>query len=325
MIIVALTQLSVLVLWLLKPEANPIETLGKWSLYGQWLVLATAALLCVFRSKIAQLSYSLGLLSVIAIGLCVLFSIELVAISWANGFSEWGFDLERLTRFALADMLILLVILRFFKFLAVMENRNMAESQSRIEALQSRIQPHFLFNSLNTISELTATQPDQAEKAINSLSMLFRASLENNRKTHSLANELSLSYRYIELERWRVAERLTINWNVDIENPAEWSIPKLIVQPLIENAIVHGVQPDGSISIDVDLRETEKYISLKIENKLGFETAHVKGHGIAIENIQERLFVLFDDQQTFRTKQEGEIYSVIMRFPKLKYVAEAIT
>ncbi|MFT5573418.1 MAG: two-component system sensor histidine kinase AlgZ [Cryomorphaceae bacterium] len=324
MIITAVTQLAIIVLWLLKPEGNPIEALGKWSLYGQWLVLLTCAALCLLRRKIASLSFVAGVFSVLGIGLIVLVLLELVAMGWSSGFSQVSLDFDRLLRFGLADVLILGALLRFFSFLTTMENRNKAESQSRIEALQSRIQPHFLFNSLNTISELTATQPEQAEQAINSLSMLFRASLENNRKSHSLKNELSLCKRYIELERWRVGERLTLKWDLHVEDAAKWSIPKLIVQPLIENAIVHGVQNDGSINIRVDVRETDKHLSIKIENSVGQQTHHSPGHGIALENIKERLFVLFDDQQTFRVKQDDNLYSVIMRFPKLKFVAEAL-
>jgi two-component system sensor histidine kinase AlgZ len=323
LIIIAATQLVIVVLWLLEPEGNPIEALGKWSLYGQWLVLITCAVLCLLREQIGTLSFVAAVLSVLVIGLLVLVLVELVATGWSSGFSHLNLDIDRLLRFGLANILILGALLRFFSFLATMENRNKAESQSRIEALQSRIQPHFLFNSLNTISELTATQPEQAEQAINSLAMLFRASLENNRKSHSLKNELNLCKRYIELERWRVGERLTLKWDVHVKRASKWSIPKLIVQPLIENAIVHGVQDDGSINIRVDVRETDNHLSIKIENSVGKEPHQSSGHGIALDNIKERLFVLFDDQQTFRVKEDANIYSVIMRFPKLKFVAEA--
>ena len=205
-----------------------------------------------------------------------------------------------------------------------MESRNRAESESRVKALQSRIQPHFLFNSLNTISELAATQPEQAEQAINSLAMLFRASLENNRKTHTLANELKLCERYIELERWRVADRLDIVWDVHIKDASHWSIPKLVIQPLVENAILHGVQADGAIDIWVDVRETSRHLSLKIENKLGVSGDPAGGHGIAIDNIRERLIVMYDDQQSFRVKRSADRYSVFMQIPKIKFSSEEL-
>lgn len=325
LMIIVFTQLFVLVAWLLTSSANSVATLGQWSLYVQWVVVITCALLCHLRAKIAQQSYLLGVLAIVLAGLSVVFVVELVAAGWSQGFVSWQIDMERFVRVAIADILVLGAMTRFFSFLALQESRNVAESQSRIEALQSRIQPHFLFNSLNSISELTATQPEQAEQAINSLSMLFRASLENNRKSHSLENELNLCRRYVELERWRIGDGLKINWMIHIKDAALWSVPKLVIQPLIENAIVHGVQDDGSIDIEVDFRETDKHLSLKVKNQMGQTPTTKTGHGIAIENIKERLFVLYDDQQTFRTKLEGNIYSVIMRFPKQKHSPQVVS
>jgi len=146
--------------------------------------------------------------------------------------------------------------------------------------------------------------------------MLFRASLENQRKRHSLLSELRLCKEYINLEKWRLQSRLSIDWNVSVGDESLWEVPKLILQPLIENAIVHGVQDDGSVSISIDIRETNKHLSLMINNAIGAKSSLHTRNGIALDNIRERLFVLYDDEQVFRIKKSNGDYSVIMRFPK---------
>jgi len=219
------------------------------------------------------------------------------------------FDWARLIRHSLIAIIASLVTLRCFSLIGIHERRAKSEANNRVAALQNRIRPHFLFNSLNTIAELVHVDADHADKAIDSLALLFRASLENERR--------------FQLERWRLQDRLHIEWNVQVQKDTKVKVPKLILQPLIENAIRHGVTEDGSISVTIDVRETSSDLSLMVKNLKGVQPAIREGHGIAVDNIRERLFVLYDDQQTFRVKESKRNYSVIMRFPK--QVAEAIT
>jgi len=317
LITVIVTELAVMLFWLVNAENTNASSFGLWSLYGLWLVLISIFLLCLFRSSISSMPYILGALSVIVIYFVVLVSIEAFIsyqLSMQGEVSQlnWG----RVIRIGVAGLIVILFLLRLFAFLNVLESRNKAEAESRVLALQSRINPHFLFNSLNTISELTVQAPADAEKAINSLAMLFRASLENDRTEHSVEHELTLCQRYIELERWRLGDKLNVQWQVDIKNPSAWRVPKLILQPLIENAIVHGKQESGHIKVLIDLRESSKHLSLMIENKLGVNAEGTTGHGIALDNIRERLFTLYDDQQLFRVKQSNDVHSVLLRVPK---------
>ncbi len=217
------------------------------------------------------------------------------------------------------SLLVSLLVLRFFALLSVLDRRSKAEAESRILALQSRIQPHFLFNSLNTISELTVVDPSKAEKAIGSLSMLFRAGLENQRNNHSLERELVLSKRYIELEKLRYGDRLTVDWTIEVNDAEQMKVPKLIVQPLLENAIVHGEQHDGTINILVDVRESRNHLSFRLENAKSISESSRTGHGIALDNIRERLLVLYDDQHTFQVKSSDDLFVVLMRIPKHKF------
>ena len=316
LLVVLVTQTLVFIAWLFLEPGLTVYSLGTWSLYAQWSAILACFILCSLRNFLSRQAYlHANILATLAICSSVL-TLELGIHFFVNPNYGIAFDWQRLARVMTATALIAALVLRFFSLLDVLNKRSQAEAESRILALQSRIQPHFLFNSLNTISELTMIDPVQAEKAIGSLSMLFRAGLENQRKRHSLEREIKLSRRYIELERWRLQKRLKIEWHIKIDDAAKWEVPKLIIQPLVENAIVHGVQEDGTVEISIDIRETRNHLSFKIENKKGAGDREGKGHGIAHENIRERLMVLYDDQQTFRVKEDRQSYSVIMRFPK---------
>lgn len=310
--IIIITELITFVMWVIGGYEHSSMSFGIWALYAMWAVLAPCLLLCKAKPLIESVSFASGACIVMATVLMVIAAIEMFI----------GFQLEeelnsaRLFRHSIAGVLISAGVVWFFGFLEGLKRRNMAEAESKVLALQARIQPHFLFNSLNTIAELTNIAPKDAEKAIESLSMLFRASLENERKRHALSNEIKLCREYIHLETWRLQAKLILDWQVDVKTPDQWEVPKLILQPLIENAIVHGQLDDGCVSVSIDIRETENHLSLKVSNTIGVKHDNKQHNGIALENIRERLFVLYDDQQTFRIRQQGGWYSVIMRIPK---------
>ncbi|MDB4511838.1 histidine kinase [Arenicella sp.] len=313
LMIVVYTELVAIFLSIFKHGAWDFERLGFYSLYLLWMSLGTASIVCVLSKRNANIKTGL----LLAVASSVTFVIIETAI-FLIGNNNLLFDssvnavLYRLLLFAIA----VFVIWRIIELISVAESRNQAEAQARMQALQSRIQPHFLFNSLNTISELTATDAKSAEQAIESLSMLFRAGLENDNKFHHLASEITFCKRYVELESWRLADRLAITWNINVQAPEQYLVPKLLLQPLVENAILHGQDKDGNVTIDIDIRESKSDLSLVIENSLGNSSSRT-GNGIAIDNIRERLFVLFDDQYTFKTRQADHTYRVLMRFQKI--------
>lgn len=326
LMVVVLAQLLAIVITLLLSQEDFLARLGLVSVYCQWVMLLSVLLLCLARRKLNSFS---GFLKITGAALCCLgpfFVTELARQFWVNGFDLQTIDWQELLSFSGVAIILTLFTLRLIGISTVLEQRSRAELEMRIQSLQSRIRPHFLFNSLNTIAQLTATQPQQAEQAIDSLSILFRASLESEKRFHSLQNELSLCERYIDLERWRLADRLTIKWSVDIAEPSVHQVPKLILQPLLENAILHGVEEDGRINVQVDVRETKYDLSLMIENGISGQNDTVNsnrlngGNGIAVDNIRERLFSLYDDQQKFSVRQSNQEYRVLMRFPKQNLV-----
>ena len=322
LIIVALTQLFILVLWLVNFQNTQLETFGLWSFYAFWVAVLVILPLCLFRNWIAKQRYWLALCTVIAIALIALGIVEFFASAFFakinTGQAEVQLNWPRYFRLSAVLLILVAILLRFFSFLALVEQRNKAESQARIEALQSRIQPHFLFNSLNTISELTATAPDKAEQAIQALAMLFRVGLEEGNSMHSLQKEISLCERFVELEMWRCGERVNVLLDVDVKYPDRVQVPKLLLQPLLENAIKYslGSEQDALAEIQLSIKEAPKYISIKVVNPIASSGQRVKGHGMAIKNIKERLLVLYDDQQSFKVRSNKREYQVIMRIPK---------
>ena len=318
LLLILYTELTAILASLINEQWS-VHLLGIYSIYMLWIVLGTTYIICfISKHKPSLNSYILLASSTYFVFLIIetlffIFTPEIDAIK----FSWQGF----LRRCAVVSIAIFFIC-RLFSLLGVLEQRNKAETDSRMQALQSRIRPHFLFNCLNTISELTQIEPKQAEKAINSLSLLFRAGIESERRFHNLESEISLCQHYIDLERWRLEERLSINWHIETKQQNKYQVPRLILQPLIENAIIHGAQRDGRVQVRVDIRESKQDISIVVENKKSqmnnksVATPNNEGNGIAMDNIRERLFVLYDDQQTFRVKDTSETYSVLMRFPK---------
>lgn len=315
--VVATVQIVAIVFTLLIYEQDFFRELGLVSLYLQWVSLSVCSLLCLFRKRLMMLAENKAyLLSLLLIVGC--FSIVELLTQRFTFPPTVGFDVTRYLRLCVISVLIGVLVLYWFRLVGKIDHRSRAEAESRVQSLQARIRPHFLFNSLNSISELVATQPQQAEQAIEGLSLLFRASLEGDNRFHSLESEINLCKRYLELERWRLEERLSCIWTVEVADAALAQVPKLILQPLVENAVVHGVKLDGSVEITIEIRETKNDLLLKVQNTVAAGTPKHAGNGIAVENIRERLLVIYDDQQTFSAKAAAELYSVILRFPKSK-------
>ena len=214
-----------------------------------------------------------------------------------------------------------------FSLFDVFRARAQAETNSRIQALQARIEPHFLFNSLNTIAELTHQNPKHAEEAIQSLSSLIRSNLNDESFTHSLEDEIQFCKQYLQLEKWRLGERLKVVWDVQVEDAQtrKSMVPKVLIQPLIENAIIHGIAPNedgGKLMIKmskkknmlkVTVKNTDK--SIEGEKNATFNSRGTEGLGIALKNIKERLFVLYDDNHKYNVKRSNGVFAVSLELP----------
>ncbi|MHA3097513.1 sensor histidine kinase [Acinetobacter brisouii] len=192
-----------------------------------------------------------------------------------------------------------------------------SELQARIQAMQARIQPHFLFNSLNSVVSLIAVDPDKAEDMLINLSRLFRVSLQEL-KMVSLAEELQICRQYIAIEQIRLRDRLQMDWRLpDIQALQYIQIPVLSLQPLLENSIFHGVEKISSpckISLLVEI--LDRQVNIVITNPyLQEQQGQRQGNGIALENVKQRLRAYYGDAAYIQCFAGQGIFTTILTYP----------
>ena len=190
-----------------------------------------------------------------------------------------------------------------------------AITEARLQALQARIRPHFLFNSLNAVLSLVRSDPRRAEHALENLAELFRALMSQANQLVPLEDEASLTRAYLELEQLRLGDRLRVIWH-DQKMPADALIPPLVIQPLVENAVYHGIEPrleGGEISLN--LYRSGDTVHIVVRNPIATEAGHHKGNRIALANIRERLLLHFDLDAQLKSEPMGAVYQVHIAMP----------
>lgn len=190
-----------------------------------------------------------------------------------------------------------------------------AVAEARLQALQARIRPHFLFNSINAVLSLIRSQPKQAETALEDMADLFRVLMADNRELVPLAQEIGLCRQYLALEKLRLEDRLKVEWQID-HMPPDALIPPLVLQPLLENAVYHGIEPlpeGGTISIRIYTKS--KDVHLVLSNPYASLNNHHSGNKMALKNIKERLTLHFDLEATLKTRRTNGQYQVHITLP----------
>jgi len=194
------------------------------------------------------------------------------------------------------------------------------EQEAQMQALQSRIRPHFLFNSLNSVASLTRSDPTKAEAVLHDLADLFRVLLADARKLVPIAAEREIARQYIELEKLRLGDRLQVKW-AESNVPRGAQVPALTLQPLLENAIYHGIEPRfGGGTIKIELWSEGDALNILISNPLP-ETrtaGHQRGNKLAMDNIRQRLSTQFGDAATLQAFEQGGQYHVKLKLPVVK-------
>ena len=200
-----------------------------------------------------------------------------------------------------------------------------AISEARLQALQARIRPHFLFNSLNAVLSLVRSDPRHAERALEDLAELFRALMSEARQLVALSDEIRMTRAYLELEQLRLGDRLRVVWHIE-KMPADALIPPLLIQPLAENAVYYGIEPErepGEISINI--YRSQDQVHIVVRNPLSLDPVHRKGNGIALDNIRERLLLHFDLDATLKSEPMGAVYQVHISFPYTRAPVQSST
>ncbi|MEX2327712.1 MAG: histidine kinase, partial [Pseudomonadales bacterium] len=279
--------------------------LGLASLFVQWVVLSSAGLLCNLRPVLSRMSTLGTTVTAYALILAVTLSYSVVA-EYILMADTWSIkQTGAVGRNMVVAAVMAGIAFRYFFLQHRLRSQEQAELNSRIQALQSRIRPHFLFNSMNIIASLISIDPEAAEEVVEDLSALFRASLDDSsNQPVLLAEELDLCEKYVHIESLRLDDRLTVLWDIDVDID-QVRIPMLTLQPLIENSIYHGIQPNpaGGV-VKIAIRSDDDQIVVEITNPLAPKAfSHESGNRMALDNIRGRLQAIYGAEAGVTTAQ----------------------
>jgi len=310
----------------LAPGGDP-WSLGRFasaSGFALWLALSIAMLLCAARAPLSRLPLALGGLAAVACALLVtLVGAALVhELDLALGFAlvpeEVGLGAFSGASAAIAA-LITAVVLRYLFVLDGWQAQVRASAQAQADALQARIRPHFLFNSLNAIVGLVRRDPALAERALLDLSDLFRAALGAGESGSNLREEVELAERYLAIESLRLGPRLQVHW--DRPEPLPWTLPlpRLLLQPLVENAVLHGIArlPEGG-TVAIALSCTDGLLRIRVGNPVPAQASAIPGHEgarHAQRSIGDRLAHAFGPRAGLTVDAREDYYSCELQVP----------
>jgi two-component system sensor histidine kinase AlgZ len=323
--IVIICELTALVLALARNEV----ALGFWpdlartSMFLLWIGLFGAGMLCVLRPYLNRQTLAKGSAIVLLMTAALVALISTIAY-WLGDRADWIegnplFPQDHWT-FLVRNVVIALVVtalaLRYFYVTHEWRHNVELQAKARVHALQARIRPHFLFNSMNTIAALTRSNPARAEEAVQDLADLFRANLNEKRNEIRLSEEIDVARTYQRMEQLRLGDRLRVEWKIE-PLPQDALVPGLMLQPLLENAIYHGIEPrsDGGL-VTVTGEFNKGMITIVVRNPLPAPNLTMReGNRLALANIKERLDLMYGERATVKAGRFDEEYIVTLRFP----------
>ena len=322
LVVVVVAELLALVMTLAASHYDgfSFERLALSSLFIQWVALTSAALLCALRDVLNRMALGWAAFWVVALVVLDTFIFTILArlaVGWMLGLDSLLLEVaphEPLVNAGIAAI-IAGMVMRYFFVQEQLRDKGEAELQARIQALQSRIRPHFLFNSMNIIASLISVDPEAAEQVVEDLSRLFRASLKESGNQVTLREELDLCERYARIEQLRIGERLQLEWDIRVakENVL---IPLLTLQPLVENAIYHGIQPlaEGGV-VRISAWQQDGMVYLAVANPCGAASISHQGNRMAQANIRHRLEALYGKSARLETLASNNNYEVRIIYP----------
>lgn len=296
------------------------------SLFLLWIGLTCVGVLCRTRTWLHTLPATQASLIAMALLLaCVGVISELVfqlGHFWSRGVPgvNVAFPTEHssfLLRSLGVGFIVSALALRYFYVSAEWKRSIEMEALARIRALQARIRPHFLFNSMNTIAALTRSSPERAEQAVEDLADLFRASLSDATARISLKDEIEIARTHERIEQLRLRDRLRVKWDVD-GLPMRTEVPSLILQPLLENAVYHGIEmlPDGG-AVSIVGKRVDGMLQIEVRNPIPAQQGYGEreGNRMALENIRQRLELAWPGRARVETEQSAGEFCARLVFP----------
>lgn len=289
------------------------ETWQEWMailVVVQPLLLLSLLVLCAGRRLLEPMSYSAGIAVVIGVELTLT---TLVYLPLRN-LLDSGQQLV-LPRYWLFTLLTTTGLLGYFNLRS--RALSPALSEARLQALQARIRPHFLFNSINAVLSLIRSDPKRAETALEDMADLFRVLMADNRHLVRLEQEVALCRQYLGLEQLRLGERLQVAWHIE-NMPLDAMLPPLVLQPLLENAVCHGIEPSSEQGeISVNIYRSRNQVHLVLRNPYRSDGKHHSGNKMALGNVRERLQLHFDAEASLTTQVSDNAYQVHIVIPYL--------
>jgi two-component system sensor histidine kinase AlgZ len=266
--------------------------LGRMSVRGAWL---TAWLLVLLSA--AAFSYAVGVVATV--------------LGHGPGADAHG---QFILQSVAAAAIVSVAMFRYMFIRARWQADMMSEAEARVQALQARIRPHFLFNSLNTIASLIHDNPESAERATEDLAELFRAGMRRADELIALSDELQLARKYLDMEQRRLGERLQVDWSTS-ELPGTARVLPMMLQPLLENAVGHGIAPrtEGG-KVQVYGRPESGSLVITITNPLAPGKVR-PGSGMALENIRARLALAHGGKASLITSRDAERFYAVLTVP----------
>ena len=310
------------------------DLLALYSFQVQWVSLISAFVICSIRpwlrtwtpTQAGLMAYGAVLLTTLIISTMGQFLLQAFGSGWFAGSIGFRFNGWQLINSLLTSAILSGIALRYLYLQQQLRNQQQAELQARIQALQSRIRPHFLFNSMNSIASLIGSDPDMAERVIEDLAELFRASLAEPALI-PVEQELTLCRHYLEIEQLRLGKRLTVDWQIGALN-TDLKIPSLMLQPLVENAIFHGIEPmpkGGVIAIKISQAKNQLMIAITnpypVVKKAApqAQTASQDRHNrMALDNIRHRLQVHYGNKARLSSSAEHGVFTTYIFCPLSK-------
>jgi two-component system, LytTR family, sensor histidine kinase AlgZ len=276
--------------------------------FGEPMLIVSLVALCAARKWLTTLGYA-----------AAYFVIAVFELALAWGFHRFAVaagvvnEIMPFAQFAAITVFVAGIALAYFDFR--MRALSPALAEARIQALQARIRPHFLYNSINAVLALMRSDPRRAERALEDLADLFRVLMADNRTLAPIAAEVELARQYLALEELRLGDRLRVRWRID-GMPADALVPPLVLQPLVENAVYHGIEPsDRGGEIEIDVALAGKQVVMELRNPFPGGGKHSAGNRMAIVNIRERLQLHFDAEASMRSEVKDGSYCVTIRMP----------
>jgi two-component system sensor histidine kinase AlgZ len=283
------------------------------SAFVQPAVMLSLVMLVMLNGFLRRAPYAAGVAFIVALELLLVTAIHVL------GRPLLGTEAGAIGHHWLLTILITATLLVYFDLRGRALSPALAEA--RLQALQARIRPHFLFNSINAVLSLIRQEPQRAERALEDMADLFRVLMADNRQLAPLQREVELCREYLNLEQLRLGERLQVEWHID-KMPQDAMVPPLVLQPLLENAVYHGIEPrlaPGVVSINIYLARGEVHVVLR--NPYEPAGNHHGGNKMALANIRERLQLHFDAEASLAARVGDDAYQVHIVMPYQRSLA----